>query len=100
MARKSRKLGWSASAARDLLDALARLAAISPQHAARVRNRIDRAGRFLELNPLLGKRGAVAGTLEYPVPRTRFTLIYEEAGDSIHVLHCWHPTRQGAADEA
>jgi plasmid stabilization system protein ParE len=100
MPRKNRRIDWSASAARELLDALVRLAAESAVQAVRVRSCIDRAGRFLELNPLLGKRGAVAGTLEYPVPRTPFTLIYEAENGSVHILRCWRQSRQGADDAA
>ncbi len=46
----------------------------------------------------MGKPGVVAGTREYPVPKTRYTLIYEESVSAIHILHCWHQSRQRATD--
>lgn len=70
----------------------------SPQGARLVKGRIDRAGRFLEQNPRMGKPGAVAGTREYPVPKTRYTLIYEEGAGVITILHCWHQSRQRARE--
>ncbi|MDO8788559.1 MAG: type II toxin-antitoxin system RelE/ParE family toxin [Sulfuritalea sp.] len=87
---------WSATAAREFIGGLAHIAEDSLQGAQLVRSRIDRAARFLELNPRMGKPGVVAGTREYPVPKTRYTLIYEEGVSTIHILHCWHQSRQRA----
>ena len=79
MSSRNKPLDWSATAAQELIDGLVHIAEDSPQGARLVKGRIDRAGRFLELNPRMGKPGAVAGTREHPVPKTRYTLIYEEA---------------------
>jgi plasmid stabilization system protein ParE len=94
MPKRNKPLDWSATAERELIDGLVHIAEDSPQGARLVMSRIDRAGRFLELNPRMGKPGAVAGTREYPVPKTRYTLIYEEGANAIHILHCWHQSRQ------
>jgi len=94
MPSHKKRLDWSATAAREFIDGLAHIAEDSPQGASLVKNRIDRAGRFLEQNPRMGKPGVVAGTREYPVPKTRYTLIYEEGVNAIHILHCWHQSRQ------
>lgn len=99
MPSRSKPLDWSATAARELIDGLVHIAEDSPQGARLVKGRIDRAGRFLELNPRMGKPGVVAGTREYPVPKTSYTLIYEEGVGAIHILHCWHQSRQRIAGD-
>jgi len=100
MSNRNKPLDWSATAARELIDGLVHIAEDSPQGARLVKGRIDRAGRILELNPRMGKPGVVAGTREYPVPKTRYTLIYEEGVNAIHILHCWHQSRQRIHDGA
>ena len=100
MPSRSKPLDWSATAERELIDGLVHIAEDSPRGARLVMSRIDRAGRFLELNPRMGKPGAVTGTREYPVPKTRYTLIYEERASAIHILHCWHQRRQRVLDGA
>ena len=74
MPSRNKRLDWSATAARELIDGLVHIAEDSPQGARLVKGRIDRAGRFLEQNPRMGKPGVVAGTREYPVPKTSYTL--------------------------
>jgi toxin ParE1/3/4 len=100
MSSRAKPLDWSQSATRELIQGLIHIAEDSPQGARLVKGRIDRAGRFLEQNPRMGKPGAVAGTREYPVPKTRYTLIYEEGASEIHILHCWHQSRQRIIDGA
>jgi toxin ParE1/3/4 len=100
MPSRNKRLDWSATAARELIDGLVHIAEDSPQGARLVKGRIDRAGRFLEQNPRMGKPGVVAGTREYPVPKTSYTLIYEEGASAIHILHCWHQSRQRIHDGA
>ena len=97
MSSRAKPLDWSLAATRELSQGLLHIAEDSPQAARLVKGRIDRAGRFLEQNPRMGKPGAVAGTREYPVPKTRYTLIYEEGASAIHILHCWHQSRQRSA---
>ena len=94
MPSRNKPLDWSATAERELIEGFAHIAEDSPQGARLVTSRIDRAARFLELNPRMGKPGAVTGTREYPVPKTRYRLIYEERASAIHILHCWHQSRQ------
>ena len=94
MPSRNKPLDWSATAERELIEGFAHIAEDSPQGARLVTSRIDRAARFLELNPRMGNPGAVTGTREYPVPKTRYTLIYEERASAIHILHCWHQSRQ------
>jgi plasmid stabilization system protein ParE len=59
MPKRNKPLDWSATAERELIDGLVHIAEDSPQGARLVMSRIDRAGRFLELNPRMGKPGAV-----------------------------------------
>lgn len=99
MSSRAKPLDWSQTATRELSLGLLHIAEDSLQGARLVKGRIDRAGHFLEQNPRMGKPGAVAGTREYPVPKTRYTLIYEESADVIHVLHCWHQSRQRVEEE-
>jgi plasmid stabilization system protein ParE len=99
MSNRAKPLDWSQTATRELGQGLLHIAEDSLQGARLVKGRIDRAGRFLEQNPRMGKPGAVTGTREYPVPKTRYTLIYEEGTDAITILHCWHQSRQRVLDE-
>jgi toxin ParE1/3/4 len=94
MPAKRKPLEWSDAAASEFVDALAYIADESPYNATLVKNRIAKAVALIEQFPGMGKPGAVAGTREYPVPRTRHTLIYEEAARTIFLLHCWHQSRQ------
>lgn len=94
MPRQNKRLEWSNAAASEFVEGLAFIAADSPQSANLVKGRIDKAAGFLRLHPRMGKPGAVVGTREYPVPKTRHTLIYEELPDAICILHCWHQRRQ------
>jgi plasmid stabilization system protein ParE len=98
MARQRKRLEWSRAAAREFIDGIAFIAADSPQGASLVKGRIDRAAGFLCQHPRLGKPGAAIGTREYPVPKTRYTLIYGESGEVVFILHCWHQSRQSNRD--
>jgi plasmid stabilization system protein ParE len=100
MLRHRKQLDWSATAAREFIEGIVHIAEESPQGARLVKSRIDRAGRFLELNPRMGKPGVVLGTREYPVPKTRYTLVYEEDVTIIYILHCWHQSRQRITGDA
>lgn len=94
MSRPQKPLEWSRTAANKFVAGIAFIAEDSLQGASLVRGCIDKAARLLRLHPRIGKPGAVAGTREYPVPKTRFTLIYQETSAVIHILHCWHQSRQ------
>ncbi|MCF8179250.1 MAG: type II toxin-antitoxin system RelE/ParE family toxin [Sulfuritalea sp.] len=83
-----------------MIDGLVHIAENSLQGARLVKSRIERAGRFLEQNPRRGKPGVASGTREYPVPKTSYTLIYEEGVNAIHILHCWHQRRQRIPGDA
>lgn len=100
MPSRNKPLDWSATAERELIGGLVHIVEDSPQGAHLVMSRIDRAGWFPELKPRTGKPGAVAGTREYRVQETRYTLIYEERASAIHILHCWHQRRQRVLDGA
>lgn len=100
MSRQNKRLEWSHTAASEFVEGLAFIATDSPQSANLVKERIDKAAGFLRLHPRMGKPGAVAGTREYPVPKTRYTLIYEEHTDTIHILHCWHQRRQTVSENS
>lgn len=94
MPRQKKPLDWSRGAARELVEGIAFIAEESPQGANLVKGRIDKSANFLRLHPRMGKPGAVAGTREYAVPKTPYTLIYEERPEAVFILHCWHQSRQ------
>jgi toxin ParE1/3/4 len=100
MPRQKKPLEWTQTAWREFIDGITFIAEDSPHQASLVKSRIDRAAGFVHLHPRIGKPGAVTGTREYPVPRTRYTLIYEESAAVIYILHCWHQSRNRAADQA
>jgi len=55
--------------------------------------RIQTASRQICLDPGIGRPGLVKGTREYPVRNTRLLLIYQDAGEAVILLNCWHTSR-------
>jgi plasmid stabilization system protein ParE len=100
MPRQKKRLEWTETAWREFIGGIAFIAEDSPHGASLVKARIDRAAVFVHSHPRMGRPGGVTGTREYPVPRTRYTLIYEEGEAAIYILHCWHQSRNRAADHA
>lgn len=89
-----RRVEWSEAASAEYLDALAYIAAESPQAAALVGRRIRHAiGRLKYFNS--GRQGRVAGTFEKVVARTSYIIAYEVRGDAkgrdvLYILHLIH----------
>lgn len=89
-----RRVEWSESASAEYLDALAYIAAESPQAAALVGRRIrDAIGKLRYFNS--GRQGRVAGTFEKVVARTSYIIAYDVRRDAkgreaLFVLHVFH----------
>lgn len=67
---------WSPRADKDLFAAWVYIAEDSPVSADAVEGRLVYSAERLTEYPLLGRRGRVFGTREFPVGHTSFTLIY------------------------
>ena len=89
-ARSRKRLEWSPRADRDLFAAWAYIAEDSRPAADAVEARlVDSAVRLTEY-PLLGKRGRLSGTREFPVRLTSFTLIYRVRGAKVSIARVLH----------
>ncbi len=62
--------------------------------AARVVERIFRAGNLLKENPAMGRAGRVAGTRELVVDGTPYIVPYRVRGDALEVLRVFHARRK------
>lgn len=87
----SKPLEWTARAGKEYLAALAFIAAESgARNAILVMERIERAESLLTSQPAIGTPGRRAGTREYPVARTGYTLIYRLTPAKIQILRFLH----------
>ena len=89
------RLVITATAARDLIDAITFIAADNPDAAMRVRDRLmEQANRLLEF-PELG-RPLPREIRAFAVSETPFRLIYRVDPGSLIILRVWHGARQWA----
>lgn len=86
----SKRLEWSARAARDLLAIEAFYAEYSQATADRVIAEIRRNALQLEIHPQLGRRGPVPGTRELVVIKYPFLLVYKIVGRRVRIGRVLH----------
>lgn len=87
------KVRWSQHARNDRAEIFDYLAERDPAAAVRIDEAFSTAASRLQLYPLLGHCGAVAGTREIKPHRT-YRMIYEQIGDTIWILALIHVARQ------
>jgi plasmid stabilization system protein ParE len=63
-----------------------------PAVAARLRRRVDEAGRLILREPNLGTPAA-AGARKFPLGSFPYTLVYRVEGESVHVVAFMHQSR-------
>jgi plasmid stabilization system protein ParE len=73
-----------------LFDAWLYVSAEALAAADAVEDRIVRAAERLRMYPALGARGRVPGTREFPVARTRFTIVYRVTRLGVSVIRVLH----------
>ncbi len=85
---RPKRLDWAAPALDELAEGLAYIAEDSLAAAIAVKQRIDLAVDRIRRDPGGYEEGVAPGSRECVVARTAFTLIFEDRGDSILILHC------------
>ena len=84
---------WTPEAEQDRFVIWDYIAADNPSAAVNLDRLFSESARRLELNPLLGKKGRVAGTRELVV-HERYYLLYEIDNDTVWVLAVMHTSQQ------
>ena len=84
------KLKWTHRALRQVDDAFAYIAQDNPTAAQQVVERIAEASRKLLDHPNIGKPGRVAGTREWVVTGTPYTIFYVLTGDTVEIIRVLH----------
>lgn len=87
------KLVWTALARRDLGEIVTYIWFDNPSAAKRVRERIEKAARYLKSQPFMGRMGEVPGTREAFVPPT-YRIVYEVTEGAVSILRIVHTSRQ------
>lgn len=88
------KVLWTFNARRDLDDIWEYIAADNIDAADALVEKLRRASMLLSRSPRAGRPGREPGTRELVVAGTKYILIYEIAGGSLHVLRALHGARQ------
>jgi toxin ParE1/3/4 len=84
------KVRFSSQAEEDLLNAIRHIAADSPRNARAVALRVREAAEKLGASPRIGRVGRVKGTLERPVSRTSYLLVYRLHENEVQILRILH----------
>ena len=85
---RPKRLDWATPALDELAEGLAYIAEDSLAAAIAVKQRIDLAVDRIRRDPDVYTPGVAPGSRECSVARTDFTLIFEDQGDVILILHC------------
>jgi toxin ParE1/3/4 len=88
------ELVWTVPAEAELLAIFDYIANENPTAAERMLDEIQNAASKLELLPLLGRPGRVAGTRELVISRTPYILAYRVSATQVTVLHVFHGAQQ------
>jgi len=84
------RLRWTAAAAADLECIAYYLIEHAPENATNLVRRIYEAPSVLRTFPNRGRPGRKAGTRELVVPSLPYIVVYQLAGDVVHVVSILH----------
>lgn len=87
------KVLWAQAALRHLSEAHEYIAIDNPPAAERQIERIELCANRLRRFPMMGRSGQRAGTREFPVPGTPYTLVYRVKEESVQILAVLHGAR-------
>lgn len=87
------KVLWTQAALRHLSEAREYIAIDNPSAAERQIERIEMCANRLRTFPMIGRTGQRAGTREFPVPGTPYTLVYRVKEESVEIVAVLHGAR-------
>jgi addiction module RelE/StbE family toxin len=90
---------WTAPAAQDLQEIARFIRKDSPSAARAVAKALFDAANSLDIFPLRGRTGRVAGTRELVVPGLPYIVVYQVAAAAIQILHIYHGARNWPAEQ-
>jgi addiction module RelE/StbE family toxin len=90
---------WTAPAAQDLQEITRFIRKDSPSAARAVAKALFDAVNALDILPLRGRVGRVAGTRELVVPGLPYIVVYQITAEAIHVLHIYHGARNWPTEQ-
>jgi toxin ParE1/3/4 len=87
------KVLWAQAALRHLSEAREYIAIDNPPAAERQIEKIELCANRLRRFPMMGRSGQRAGTSEFPVPGTPYTLVYRLKDESVEIVAVLHGAR-------
>lgn len=94
MAVSRRRVDFTKRAATEYLKGLLFIAAEDLSAANLLQDRIEEVLALLPRRPHIGRPGIVAGTREFPVSKTSYTIVYRVRARAIQVLRVLHQRRR------
>jgi len=84
------KLKWTRRALQQLTNAQDYISQDNPVAANQVATRIVEATQLLLTQPMMGRKGRVAGTYEWVVKQTPYLIVYVINDDTLQILRVIH----------
>lgn len=85
---------WTAAAAEDLENIANYLFDNAPEHAARLTRELYKSASLLKKFPNRGRTGKKSGTREFIVPSLPYVIVYQAAGDVVHIVRILHAAQR------
>jgi addiction module RelE/StbE family toxin len=84
---------WTAPAAKDLQEIVRFIQKDNPTAARTVAKALFDAANAVDLFPMKGRSGRIAGTRELAIPGLSYIVVYQLSSATIHILHIYHGAR-------
>jgi addiction module RelE/StbE family toxin len=89
---------WTAPAAHDLQEIARYIQKDNPSAARAVAKKLFDAANGLNVLPLRGRAGRVAGTRELVIPPLPYIIVYQVQLSAVHILHIYHGARNWSGE--
>lgn len=93
------KVLWARAALRHVSEAREYIAIDNPAAAEQQIEKIELSVNRLRAFPMMGRSGQRAGTREFPVPGTPYTLVYRVTDESVQIVAVLHGARNWKRSE-
>jgi addiction module RelE/StbE family toxin len=90
---------WTAPAAQDLQEITHYIRKDNPSAARAVAKALFDAANGLDVFPLRGREGRIAGTRELVIPALPYIVVYQVEATTIHILHIYHGARNWRGEQ-